>query len=242
MKVGADGWLEATAEGLPPILRIPSSRTTELEVGIPGPLGLVWHWTGGHSRSTTFAKALADEIRTFDRAKDRAASWHVLIAKDGTVIQSVPFTKGSWHVGKPGRIAGRLFGNINRATVGCELVNAGKLELVGGKFYCWPYWLNPDHHAAGPDPKLEIVTERAVHVDGALAGDQAGWYDDFPMEQRLAAQRLAQALALRFKLSREDTAWGHVDFDPTRKVDPGPLWRKRYLPIILNNTFGALAL
>jgi len=233
MKIGADGWLEAVADGLPPVLKVPSVRTTELAVDIPGPQGLVWHWTGGHSRSTTFAKALADEIRTFDKAKDRPASWHVLIAKDGTIIQSIPFNRGAWHVGKPGRIAGRLHANINRATVGCELVNAGKLEQVGGRFYCWPFWLHPDHPEQGPDQKLEIEPARAIQVAD-------GWYDDFPIEQRQAGQRLAQALALRYGLSRADTAWGHVDFDAPRKMDPGPLWRERYLPLILDGTFGAL--
>ena len=239
MKVGPDGWLVEDAEGLPPVLRVPSVRTADLASDIPNPLGLVWHWTGGHARNTIYAKALADEIRTFDRTKDRAASWHVLIAKDGTILQSIPFNRGAWHVGKPGRIAGRLFGNINRATVGCELCNAGELKLIGGKFYCWPYFLHPDHPEQGPDPQLEILSDRAIHVDAAADGSlEAGWYDDFPREQRQAAQRLAQALALAFNIQRDDMAWGHVDFDSPRKMDPGPLWRGRYLPMLLDLTYG----
>jgi len=258
MKVDEAGWL-ATAAGEAPVLRVPSVRSNPLEEKLP--LGIVWHWTGGHSRNTIYAKALADEIRTFNRATDRAASWHALISKDGTIIQSVPFVAGSWHAGRPGRIGGKpaqvqthmnpvtglpdgaptwdatawpgkLYANINRVTIGIELVNAGRLEKVGEKFYCWPFWLNPDNHDAGPDPKYEIEATRAVRIEGV-------WFDDFPPAQREAAQRLLGALVLKYRWSRDVSQYGHLMFDPTRKEDPGPLWLGTYLPTLLDGVFGA---
>jgi N-acetyl-anhydromuramyl-L-alanine amidase AmpD len=246
MLVDAAGWLEVNTSGQAPVLKIPSVRTMPLEE--TKPLGLVWHWTGGHARSTVFAKALADEIRTYDRTKDRAASWNALISKDGTIIQSVPFNVGSWHAGRPGRIGGKpvmtdgkwdasawpgkLYGNINRVTVGIELVNSGRLEKVGEKFYCWPFWLNPDNQASGADPQYEILHDRAVAIG-------AQWFDDFPPPQRSAAVSLLSAAALAYKWTREVSQYGHLMFDPTRKEDPGPLWLNTYLPAILDTVFGA---
>lgn len=247
MQVDDTGWLQVQEQGFAPVLRVPSVRTTPLTE--KNPLGIVWHWTGGHSRNTTYAKALADEIRTFNRQTDRAASWHALISKDGTIIQSVPFKLGSWHVGRPGRIgskptkntsgvwdpaswpSGKLVANVNSVTIGIELVNAGRLEKVGDKFYCWPFWLYPDNPAAGPDPKYEIEASRAVQTG-------AQWHDDYPQLQRDAAKRLLTACVLKYKWARDVCQYGHVMFDPSRKEDPGPVWLDTYLPVMLDGIFG----
>jgi N-acetyl-anhydromuramyl-L-alanine amidase AmpD len=231
MNVGNDHWLVTQESGLPAVLKVPSSRTTDLAVELGGPAGIVWHWTGGPARGPAFATALAGEIRTFNPSRDRAASWHVLVAKDGRLLQSIPFNRGSWHVGRPGRIAGKLHANINRATVGVELENSGRLEQVGGKFYCWPFWLNPDHHDTGPDPKLEIPAERAELCGGVH-------FDAFPLAQEVAAARLMSALVLKYKITREDCQYGHRDFDPVRKEDPGALWQEVVLQRVLKRVFG----
>lgn len=235
MNIDSQGWLAATEEGFPAVLKVPSVRTTPLDLAAgSSPLAIVWHWTGGPCRGPLYETALAEEIKGYKPNVDRAASWHVLVAKDGRLLQSVPFNVGSWHVGKPGRFNGRLFGNINRCTVGVEIANAGKLEKVGSKFYCSPYWLNPDAPEAErqPDPKLEIVVERAMqHADG--------WYDAFPEAQEMAATRLLASLVATFKWPKENCVWGHRDFDSPRKIDPGPLWQDVVLPRVLARVFGS---
>lgn len=250
MIVDSAGWLQAAAEGLPPVLRVSSVRVTQLDG--QGPAGIVWHWTGGRCRSPEFAVALAEEIRNYDKTKDRAASWHVLVARDGRIFQSIPFNKGSWHVGRPGRIGappvlgpdgkwdatawpgGRLVANVNKVTVGVELENAGRLVQVAGKFYCWPFYSNPT--AAGalrmPDPRLELDPSRAVKVGGAF-------FDDFPADQQQAALRLVQALRLKYGLARDVCRYEHRQFDPSRKEDPGDRWSLELLPGILDGAFGA---
>jgi N-acetyl-anhydromuramyl-L-alanine amidase AmpD len=247
--VDSAGWLQAAAEGLPPVIKVPSTRVTQLDG--QGPAGIVWHWTGGRCRSPEFAVATVNEIREYDKAKDRAASWHVLIARDGRVFQSIPFTKGSWHVGRPGRIGapptvgpdgkwdatawagGRLVANVNKVTVGVELENAGRLVQVAGKFYCWPFYSNPTAVVALrlPDPRLELDASRAIKVGDAF-------FDDFPADQQQAAGRLVQALHLKYGLIRDVCRYGHVMFDQGRKEDPGSRWLDQLLPAILDGAFG----
>jgi len=260
MLIGPDGWAVENAEGLPSLLRVPSVRSCLFAAELRAPLGLVWHWTGGPALGPAFATALAEEIRGFDRVKDRAASWHFLVAKNGRIFQSIQTDRGAWHVGRPGRIGGkpemvqvhadpitglpsgepiwdamawpgRLFANINAATIGVELENSGRLEKVGERFYCWPFWLNPDKPESGVDPKLEVPADRAKLVG-------ATWYDDYPQAQRDAAARLLSALVLRYRWTRDVCQYAHKFFDPTRKEDPGPAWMGEYLPQVLDLIFG----
>lgn len=249
MKITPEGWLEAVEEGLPAVTRAPSVRTTGLDS--PKPLGIVWHWTGGPALGPAYAAALADEIRTFDPTKDRSASWHVLVAKNGRIIQSVPFTKGSWHVGRPGRIGakpvkvngawdatawpgtgGKLFGNINRCTVGVELENSGRLVKVGNQFACWPFYVDPHTPESGLDHHYVIPSERAAGpVDGVF-------YDSFPPAQIAAATRLLQVLAATYGWTRDVSAYSHFQFDPTRREDAGPVWMEQVLPGMLDSVYG----
>lgn len=245
--VEANHWLSGDAR------RVESVRHTALEV--PTPLGIVWHWTAGRCTTPAHADNLVAGIRTYDKGKDVAASWHVLIAKDGRLFQSVPFNQGSWHVGRPGRIGGlpaktvdgtwnattfpavpgsRLFGNINRGTVGVELENSGRLmHSTDGKFYCWPYWVNPDAPAGSGvlDKNCEVSKDRAVQLGGEF-------YDVFPPAQVASARDLLKALVVKYKWTREVSQYGHLMFDPGRKEDPGPLWLGTTLPGILDELFG----
>lgn len=246
MRFGKDGWLEVGASGLP-VFRVPSARFGSLAADLKGPLGVVWHWTGGVCRGEGAARWLADSIRAFERGKDRPASWHALVAKDGRVFQSIPATMASWHVGRPGRVGGRpeqvndrwdasawpgrLFANVNAATFGVELENSGRLERVDGRLYCWPYWRDPADPSSGPDARLEVEAARAVECAGA-------WYDSFPAAQEQAAARLLQALALAYRVGRDAAQYGHTMFDPSRKEDPGPLWQGTVLPRVLDATYG----
>lgn len=230
MKIDDQGWLVAE-DCDPAVHRFPTVRTYRLVV--PAPLGIVWHWTSGRG-GPHFAEVLAKGIQTYKRGIDRPASWHVLVAKDGTIYQSAPFTVGTWHVGKAGVIAGRRFGNINQATVGCELENAGRLRKIGDRFYCWPYFANPGApaHELRADPHYAIDAARAE----ASPGD--GTFDAYTPAQEKSAACLLRALVAKLGWTREVCAYGHVDFDPARREDPGSLWKKVVLPRVLDTVFG----
>lgn len=230
MKIDDKGWLVAET-GDPAVKTYPTVRTYRLLV--PAPLGIVWHWTAGRG-GPGFSEALARRAQTYKRGIDRAASWHVLIARDGVIYQSAPFAIGTWHVGRPGVIAGQRFDNINRATVGCELEGAGRLRKTGDSFYCWPYWTNSaaPAHERRPDPRCAVDASRATVVPGQ------GTFDSFTSEQERSATTMLRALAARYGWTRDVCAYGHRDFDPQRKEDPGPVWAETVLPRILNQIFG----
>ena len=230
MRIDDEGWL-VPEDGDPRVVRLPTVRTYRLVV--PAPLGIVWHWTSGRG-GPGFAERLARRVQTYRRGIDRPASWHVLIARDGVIHQSAPFLVGTWHVGRPGVIAGQRFDNINRATIGCELENAGRLRKIGERFYCWPFWTNPGAPAyeRRPDPRYAIDALRATVVQGQ------GIFDAFSTEQRASAAAMLAALVARFAWAREACSYGHRDFDPKRKEDPGPVWADSVLPQILNQVLG----
>ena len=106
-----EGWLHGFG-----VVRYPSIRSYELTSD--GPIGIVWHYT---ATNVGTAKSLAKRIRKYRRGKDRAASWHVVIAEDGTIYQSVPFERGAWHCGR-GRIDGH---RVNKCTAGIEMEGQG---------------------------------------------------------------------------------------------------------------------
>ena len=62
---------------------------------------------------------------------DVAASAHLVIDRNGDIIQLVPFNVESWHAGKSFHL-GRV--NLNHYSIGIELDNLGKLRREGEKF------------------------------------------------------------------------------------------------------------
>ena len=237
MRVDDKGWLLSDKDGEPAVIRHSTTRTTSLEV--PQPLGVVWHWTAGRG-GKGFAEGCCKEIEHYDPAKDRAASWHILIAKNGDIHQCAPFLVGAWHVGKSGNIGNHVSVNINRCTVGVEIENAGRLLKLGPKCYCWPFWLNPDALAEQrqPDPKLEVDAIRAQTAEGGFWKDaEGGIFDAFTSAQVASATVLLAALVAAYGWGPEVCTYGHLMFDYPRKEDPGPLWLMEALPSILDTVF-----
>jgi len=221
------------ADGDPAAQRFPTVRTYALAT--PAPLGVVWHTTDERG-GPGYAEALARRIQTFQSGVDRPASWNLLIAKDGALFQSAPFTRGTWHVGMPGVIAGRRFPNINHATSGIEVENAGRLRRLGAQAYCWPYYINPEApgNERKPDPRCAVPLDRAVATPEGL-------FDTFTAAQEASATVVVRALAARYGWTRDVCAYCHADFDPERREDPGPIWKRTILPRVLDRVFGSAA-
>ena len=165
MRIATNGWLYDEGDGPTRVTYVRSVRTCSLLV--PQPMGLVWHATGTVG-GPGFAARLAHRIQTYRAGVDRPASFHAVVARDGTIVQCISLAVGSWHVGRPGEIGGRLFDNVNRATIGIELENAGVLNEIGGHLYAWPFYRNPHapERERRANPKCRVPRARGVLFSG----------------------------------------------------------------------------
>lgn len=120
-------------------------------------------------------------------------------------------------------------------TVGIELENAGRLKRLGALAYCWPYVVNPTARPTERrlDPACALPLERAVATP-------LGLFDAFTAAQEDSAGLVVQALVARYGWTREVCAYGHAEFDPAHREDPGPIWQQTVLPRVLDRIFGVV--
>jgi N-acetylmuramoyl-L-alanine amidase len=132
------------------------------------------------------------------------ASAHLVVGRDGEIVQMVNFNRRAWHAGKSkwGELEG-----LNQYSIGIELVNAGKLrKRADGKWIDW----------AGnmiPDDEVTLATHK--HENG-----ETGWHEYTDVQINTL---LEVAIALNSAYRFADVL-GHDDISPARKVDPGPLF------------------
>lgn len=176
---------------------------------------LVMHYTGGASGQSS--------IDWFTNPASRVAA-HVVIDRDGTVTQCVPFTDRAWHCG-PSRWrdgTGTVFEGLNNWSIGIELANSGACRQTASG--AWKNGLGVGVAAA------DII--EAEHKNGPIffganshgvptgSVTRPGW-EVYPTEQLFAARGVASALMAHYDLAG---VMGHDDISPGRKSDPGPLF------------------
>ena len=157
---------------------------------------VVIHFTAGGS-----ARSSAEWFRS---PQNKNSSAHVVIERDGSVIQCVGFDRIAWHAGKSSWHG--LIG-LNQYSVGIELANWGYLRSATGG------WVTSTG-ARIADPFL------AVHRNGNPDGSThpIGW-EPYPDEQFEAARKTVEALIAAYGINE---IVGHDDIAPVRKSDPGP--------------------
>jgi len=178
--IGEDHWLQGV---------------TRMPLTSGGPMAVrrcvVEHFTGGAS-----ARSSVDAMR------ERGVSAHVVIDRDGTIIQCVAFNRVAFHAGKS-RWAdpktGILYNGANAFAIGIEIANAGNDPGA----LAW----------ARKQPKFESITAR--HRNGGAAAE----WEIYPAAQLAAVPALTKALVLHYNL---DDITGHDCIAPERKDDPGP--------------------
>ena len=171
-----------------PIPFIPSPNTDgELRAEF-----LVVHFTAGRSAESSLA---------WFKNPLAKASAHLVIARDGSITQLVPFNKVAWHAGVS-HWAGR--DGLNQFSLGCELENPGKLTHVSNKWLAW---------FGGEVPADEVL--QATHKNET---QPAGW--QIYTEPQIQSAVVACNLLVR-EYGLKDVV-GHEDIAPGRKVDPGP--------------------
>lgn len=153
---------------------------------------LVIHYTAGPS---------ADVSVRWLTNPARKVSAHLVIGRDGSITQLVPFDRIAWHAGRSsweGRIG------LNRYSLGIELDNAGRLRRRGNH---WQAWFGGEYDDS------EVI--EAVHKHET---ESCGWHT-FTPEQIEATLQVGILLINRYGV--RDVV-GHDDISPGRKSDPGP--------------------
>jgi N-acetylmuramoyl-L-alanine amidase len=137
--------------------------------------------------------------------RESRVSAHLVIARDGTPTQLVPFNREAWHAGRSSW--GSLSG-LNRYSIGIELDNAGCLVRSGGK------WVSPLTRRVYPENEVTVAT----HKNAPPGSQPCGWHAYTP-EQIEATLACGLALVKQYALA---DVLGHEDIAPGRKSDPGP--------------------
>ncbi|MBT0667645.1 N-acetylmuramoyl-L-alanine amidase [Novosphingobium profundi] len=153
------------------------------------PRFVVMHYTAGASARGS-AAWLANPAS--------GASAHLVIGREGEVLQCVNFENRAWHAG---RSTWQGLSGLNDHAIGIELANWGPLAAQ-------------DEGWASPDGK-PVPAILARHRHG---GPECGW-ERYPAIQLETAAAIVGTLAQAYPI-RE--ILGHDDIAPTRKRDPGP--------------------
>src|SRR4051794_5101754 len=161
------------------------------------PSYLIMHYTAGRS---------ADSAATWLCSAAAKASAHVIVGKDGRIVQLVPFNVVAWHAGQSSwDDGGEHIVGLNQHSIGIELDNPGRLSRAGARWCSLSLGTEYD--------EAEVI--EAVHKHEQVA---CGWHV-YPQAQLDAAFELAALLVQTYALKN---VMGHEDIAPMRKSDPGP--------------------
>lgn len=162
---------------------------------------LVFHYTAcgfGPARSAFLNGKAANRV-----------SAHLLVDRDGSVLQFVPFDQRAWHAGTS-FWAGLT--DINSHSIGIEVVNLGYLlKRADGRYTS----------ADGTATVDAADVVQARHPNPAERHEL--WHAYTPAQIETCTQ-LAALLVQHYSLSE---IVGHQDIAPTRKIDPGPAFPMR---------------
>ena len=156
------------------------------------PRYLVIHYTAGQN---------ADAAVTWLADKKSKASAHIVIGRDGSITQLVPFDRIAFHTG-PSAWDG--IQGLSPFSIGFELDNAGRLRRVGNS---WVSWFGRSY----PEEEVLVSTHKFDTVE-------YGWHT-YTEAQIEAAVELGAELFSRYSML---DVVGHDDISPRRKWDPGP--------------------
>ena len=153
---------------------------------------IVIHFTAGSSPQSSAGYLARNDVK---------ASAHLVIGRDGSVYQLVPFNIISWHAGVS------TYGNrtnLNSYSIGIELDNAGSLTKTGNS-YISSFW------TTYPESETVYATHRNETV--------AKYWHAYTEVQLAKCRDICIALIESYKIK---LIVGHEEIAPGRKTDPGP--------------------
>jgi len=166
---------------------------------------IIMHYTAGGSVESAVSHLIDPE---------NEVSAHLVVGREGEVVQMVPFNRIAWHAGKS-QWEERV--SLNQYSIGIEVVNAGYLDPVSEGFKSWFGRIYPSSEV------LKVEDENGVT-----------YWHKYTEPQLEKTFELTTALCSTFKIKN---ILGHSQVSPGRKVDPGPAFpMERFLSIIKSDT------
>jgi N-acetylmuramoyl-L-alanine amidase len=134
-------------------------------------------------------------------ASNTHLSAHLLITREGKIIQMVEFQTQAWHANKS-----QLLGNtnMNAFSVGIELENAGLLKKIDNRYYAFLGRKIPDNEVT------QLVNPQT--------GFHAYW-QTFTDKQLHVLKEVCKLLLFNYKIKR---IVGHSEISLIGQIDPGP--------------------
>jgi N-acetylmuramoyl-L-alanine amidase len=134
-------------------------------------------------------------------ASNTHLSAHLLITREGKIIQMVEFQTQAWHANKC-----QLLGNtnMNAFSVGIELENAGLLKKIDNRYYAFLGRKIPDNEVT------QLVNPQT--------GFHAYW-QTFTDKQLHVLKEVCKLLLFNYKIKR---IVGHSEISLIGQIDPGP--------------------
>jgi N-acetylmuramoyl-L-alanine amidase len=158
----------------------------------PGNLDtIIMHYTGGPAKAA---------IRSFQDAKLKVSA-HLVIMRDGSIVQMVPFNRIAFHAGNSSY---KEKVGLNQYSIGIEIENSGNLVKSGNVYRAW----------FGSAYEANEVIE-ATHRNET----QPRFWQIYSEEQISVVREISQLLIDKYDLKY---ILGHEEIAPKRKIDPGP--------------------
>lgn len=194
--------------------------TTKKGGGIK-PVGIVFHYTAGWTTP--------GDIHTLAKS-ERPASAHLVLARDGTWTQIVPFNVKAWHAGPsqwPLRSSSPAFRNLNNGFIGIEVSNIGWIKALSNGNFIDPYGqqITPAGQFVGQrrkTPKESPPPGKWPEFRHPNLGSGKHVWEPYPAKQLDALEEGVAALIKAYPTIKYFV--GHDEID-TRgwKTDPGPM-------------------
>lgn len=171
-----------------------SFRQTPNTGGTLQPRFLVLHYTAGSS-----AESSVESLCT--RKPQGNASAHIVLGRDGRIVQLAAFNAVTWHAGVSQWDG---INGLNQYAIGIEMDNAGLLHREGERFVSW-------FGKTYPNEEVLLAPHR-------FGGPVQPWHA-YSEVQIARALELSELLVGHYGLQN---VLGHEDIARGRKVDPGP--------------------
>lgn len=153
---------------------------------------IVFHYSGTGTLQSAVSTLLDPDVK---------ASVHLVIGRNGSVIQLLPFDRIAWHAGVS-EYQGRK--DLNRYSIGIELENAGRLTKSGDQYAAW-------FGRTYGDDEVTYATHRNE-------SEPSHWHR-YTEAQISTAIDICRVLCRTYDIAN---IVGHDEISVGRKFDPGP--------------------